>query len=275
MSNSWKYDTVKNRRIFYIYKAISPSGKSYIGYTSRKLKYRIKEHLKSANNGSNSPFHNAIRKYGNNIKFEIINIYFNKKLAVKMEQIYIKKYKSLIVDNGYNIKNEEFDLTSKIFSKKSRKKISESNKKRWKKDKEKLLKIFKEKNKNNTISKKALESSILTNSKSIIDSKGCIYMSLAEAAKFSGVTESAIRIAINNGYTPNGIKFSYYNNGNFFFKIRYNNFVKCNNNGKIYKNSKEAAQDLDLKNAISINRVCRNERNSYLGYSFDYVIGVI
>lgn len=40
------------------------SGKSYIGYTSKTLKERFREHFTDAKNGSKCKFHCAIRKYG-------------------------------------------------------------------------------------------------------------------------------------------------------------------------------------------------------------------
>lgn len=47
--------------IIYMYK--SPSGKYYIGQTTRP-KFRKNEHVSRAFNGSELPFHRAIRKYG-------------------------------------------------------------------------------------------------------------------------------------------------------------------------------------------------------------------
>lgn len=47
--------------IIYMYK--SPSGKYYIGQTIRP-KFRKNEHVSRAFNGSELPFHRAIRKYG-------------------------------------------------------------------------------------------------------------------------------------------------------------------------------------------------------------------
>lgn len=40
------------------------NGKKYVGLTSQRLDKRINGHKSSANNGSQSPFHNALRKYG-------------------------------------------------------------------------------------------------------------------------------------------------------------------------------------------------------------------
>jgi hypothetical protein len=52
-----------------IYKATNiTNNKSYIGQTILpKLKYRIKKHLKSVSSGSKLHFHQALRKYGQDV----------------------------------------------------------------------------------------------------------------------------------------------------------------------------------------------------------------
>lgn len=49
--------------------------------------------------------------------------------------------------------------------------------------------------------------------------------------------------------------------------------IICLNNNKTYSTAKDAQEDLDLKNSLSINRVCRGERTSYNGYYFEYIGG--
>ncbi len=275
MSGSpWLYPKVRNKRIYQIYKATSPSGKVYIGYTSRKLKYRKRGHYRDARNDSKIPFHRALRKYKNNVKFEVIAWYYTRKLALKMEMVFIKKYDSSLKGNGYNVHNKEFNLSNVYISKQSREESSRRGVEYWKNNREDIMRRLKIANKNNKVSKKAMEKSIVTNSKAVIDSRGCIYYSLQEAADFYNVTESNIRASIVNGYSPNDIKFSYYNDGNFVFKIRYRNKILCLNNNKVYATSKIAAQELGLSNRLSINRVCRGERNHYNNYRFEYIKGV-
>ena len=56
-----------------IYKATFPSGKAYIGQTTKSLGKRKRQHVRKALSGSPFPFHAAIRKYGaENVKWEII-----------------------------------------------------------------------------------------------------------------------------------------------------------------------------------------------------------
>ena len=271
-SNKWTYTTVHNRRVYYIYKATSPSGKVYIGYTSRKLKYRIKNHIRSSIDPK-TPFHRALKKYKNHVKFEIINVYFNEKLAKKMEPVFIRKYNSLTTQNGYNVSTEVYGKGRTYYSKDYREGKSELLKLYWNDNREILINKLKIVNKTNTVSKKALDKAAKVNSKKIIDNHGIIYKSLAQAAMDNNISESFLRSCIKNGYkSKNNKRFAYYNKGNFVFKLpAVRTKIKCIDNQKIYFTASEAAKDLGLPNAPSINRVCRGERSSYKGYRFIYV----
>lgn len=84
----------------FIYRYISPSGKSYIGQTIRSLKERAgKDGVQYTNC---SIFFRAIQKYGfNNFQFEILEE-VKLELIDEREKYYIEKYNS-IQPNGYNI----------------------------------------------------------------------------------------------------------------------------------------------------------------------------
>lgn len=88
-----------------IYKATFKNGKSYIGYTSKSLNFRIKTH-KTAAYSANSQyiFHKAIRKYGfDNIEWTIIEQSDNETyLLHEAENKNIVLYKTHITENGYN-----------------------------------------------------------------------------------------------------------------------------------------------------------------------------
>lgn len=85
-----------------VYKASSPSDNVYIGITITSLKERIRIHLRSVNNGSNLPFHNAIRKYKmKNIKWEIIDTAETWEKLCELEIKYIAEFDSY--NNGYNL----------------------------------------------------------------------------------------------------------------------------------------------------------------------------
>jgi hypothetical protein len=85
-----------------LYKATSPSGKVYVGYTSYRLEDRMWQHYNKAKTGKVTPFYCALRKYGNKIKWEIINIYYTKKLIQNRETYFILKLKSNNIEHGYN-----------------------------------------------------------------------------------------------------------------------------------------------------------------------------
>lgn len=91
-----------------IYKYTSPSGKCYIGQTTRPAE-RKTEHVSQAYSGSQLAFHRAIRKYGiSNFTYEVISsVRASSKKKLKesldiLESFYIKKYKSNGI-GGYNL----------------------------------------------------------------------------------------------------------------------------------------------------------------------------
>jgi len=104
--------------------------KWYIGQTIRTLDKRKKQHLSDAGkNGSNSYFHNVIRKYGENI-FEwyvIDDTCENRDELNEMEFHYIQQYKSF-GKNGYNLTTGGGGVSGYIHPPEIRKRISESNK---------------------------------------------------------------------------------------------------------------------------------------------------
>jgi group I intron endonuclease len=82
-----------------IYKATSPSGKAYIGKTVRSLKHRKMMHYATVNS-VNTPFSNALKKYGTNIKWEILaHCRADKELRAKEIEL-IKKHDTY--NSGYN-----------------------------------------------------------------------------------------------------------------------------------------------------------------------------
>lgn len=91
--------------IIYLYK--SPSDKCYIGQTTRP-KSRKNEHISRALNGSELPFHRAIRKYGiDSFEYSVLcqitcsDIKILSEILDNLEQYYIAEYKSK-TPTGYN-----------------------------------------------------------------------------------------------------------------------------------------------------------------------------
>lgn len=86
--------------MYIIYKAQSPSGKIYIGITSRNLEVRKREHYYEAQK-TNRPFYAALNKYEDKMKWEILEKLESFEQASKKEIYYIEKFNTLH-PNGYN-----------------------------------------------------------------------------------------------------------------------------------------------------------------------------
>lgn len=107
-----------------VYKHTTPSGKVYIGITSKDVKKRW---LNGRGYRKNEHFWNAIRKYGwDNIAHEVIATNLTKEEATEAEKFYIELYRSNEPKHGYNMTMG--GETGIVFTYESRKKLSESKK---------------------------------------------------------------------------------------------------------------------------------------------------
>lgn len=80
------------------------NGKSYYGFTKKTPQQRWIEHVKSANRGSGYYFHNAIRKYGQDLfVLEIVGIYENEFEAKNLEKLLIIRDRTHDFRFGYNL----------------------------------------------------------------------------------------------------------------------------------------------------------------------------
>ena len=86
-----------------IYKVTNKeNGKVYIGQTSRELKQRMWAHYKSVRSGSETNFHNALRKYPKeSFQWEVIATTDNNDDLNQLEVQFIKEYDSF--KSGYNM----------------------------------------------------------------------------------------------------------------------------------------------------------------------------
>lgn len=88
-----------------VYCATFPSGKKYVGITSRKLKYRIREHKHDSRDGSEIIFHKAIAKYGfENLSWKVLD-YCESMEDLRNSEVYFIKELNSFIDNdgGYNL----------------------------------------------------------------------------------------------------------------------------------------------------------------------------
>lgn len=122
--------------IGYIYCATClTTGKLYFGQTIRLIEKRWKGHTKEARSGSNYKFHRAIRKYGeeNFLVEEVLAVSSPTKEKLKakldfLEQHFIQKFDTF--RNGYNMTLGGEGQFGKLFSEESKRKMSESARKR-------------------------------------------------------------------------------------------------------------------------------------------------
>lgn len=115
----------KEERTYSVYKHTTPSGKTYIGITS-KASPEDRWH-KGRGYRRNGHFWNAINKYGwENIKHEIVATGLTKAEASEAEKFYIALYESHDPRHGYNLTFG--GETGIVHTYESRKKLSESKK---------------------------------------------------------------------------------------------------------------------------------------------------
>lgn len=122
--------------IGYIYCATClTTGKLYFGQTIRLVEERWERHIQESRSGSNYKFHRAIRKYGeeNFLVEEILTVSASTRESLKrkldfIEIRLIRKFDTF--RNGYNMTLGGEGQFGRIFSEESRRKMSESAKKR-------------------------------------------------------------------------------------------------------------------------------------------------
>lgn len=134
----------------YIYcVACLPTGKLYFGQTIRLIEERWERHIQEAHSGSNYKFHRAIRKYGeeNFTVEEVLTVSAptKKELKAKLDYVEIRLIKKFnTFRKGYNMTLGGDGQFGRIFSEESRRKMSESAKKRctdkFRKEKSMLMK---------------------------------------------------------------------------------------------------------------------------------------
>lgn len=127
MDNRWSQLSMKENEEYKwsVYKHTSPSGKIYIGITSRDPKlrwgygYKYKEQ---------TYFYRAIKKYGwNNIQHEVLYSNLTRGQAITLEQGLIHYYRSNNNKFGYNITSGGEGLTGMKLSEETKAKISKAH----------------------------------------------------------------------------------------------------------------------------------------------------
>lgn len=87
-----------------VYCATSPSGKRYIGMTTKYLEERIMEHAKQARIRNTTVFHRALNKHGPfDFIWEILAFCKTLEEALKVEKLFIHMYRTQDRELGYNL----------------------------------------------------------------------------------------------------------------------------------------------------------------------------
>jgi len=84
-----------------IYKISFPNGKMYIGLTCASLRSRKMEHLSRAKKGSSLPVHNALRKYGESVVWEVLETVSDYEQGKVLEIKHIANFNA--IEKGYNL----------------------------------------------------------------------------------------------------------------------------------------------------------------------------
>ena len=217
--------------IYQIYNPIN--NKRYVG-SSINIERRFKQHISDlkANRHHNQHLQNAWNKYGDQLKFEVLE-YCEPEYLIETEQYYVDYYNSADRKYGYNI-DKYVSHFGHHLSDETRKKISEKAKGR-KLSKEAIEKMRlamtgkKKPKQSQTMKKKYSEGYYL---KAIFDDGSISYYpSLREASRHNNIDKGAIIYAFKfkNGYIK---KISC-----TFYKISKDEFVNMNNYEKDSKTS--------------------------------------
>lgn len=110
-----------------VYVATFPNGKQYVGITTYILAYRRTAHYSRAKKGSKFAIHNAIRKYGQDVKWEVLKICFSYEEAKESEIEFIKDLNTL-APNGYNLTTGGDGTAGHTLSLEQRQRLSDAHK---------------------------------------------------------------------------------------------------------------------------------------------------
>lgn len=120
----------RKRKLHYLYLLTFLNGKKYVG-VSENVITRIRTHFSNAHRGSNLAVHQAIRKYSGRLSITIVAVGY-KNYIYLMEQKFISFLNTTHPKHGYNMSlgGETSPVAGIGHSEATRKKMSESQKKR-------------------------------------------------------------------------------------------------------------------------------------------------
>ena len=83
-----------------VYRATCPEGRSYIGITRKTLEYRRRQHMRASVAGSSCKFHDALRLWGDQMEWAVLDTASSIQELRDKERDYIARFDSYAY--GYN-----------------------------------------------------------------------------------------------------------------------------------------------------------------------------
>ena len=241
-----------------IYKATNIiNNKVYIGQTIHPLSVRKSQHERSHEYGYKTAFSNAIRKYGKeNFKWEVIYETDSIKDLNEKESYYIEYYKSLVTENGYNLKGgggNDF-LTQEVKNKIGEAQLGEKNH------------MFGKTGELNPTSKKVIN--ITTN---------MIFGSASEAARYDKANFSHV-CAVCRGLrgSTKGNVYRYLDKDDRIIEPENAAYVKAKkvkniDTGEIFENATIAEFHYQGYKSGNLSKSCKGKNKTFAGFRWKYI----
>ena len=241
-----------------IYKATNIiNNKVYIGQTIHPLSVRKSQHERSHEYGYKTAFSNAIRKYGKeNFIWEVIYETNSIEDLNEKESYYIKYYKSLVTENGYNLKGgggNDF-LTQEVKNKIGESQLGEKNH------------MFGKTGELNPTSKKVIN--ITTN---------MIFGSASEAARYDKANFSHV-CAVCRGLrgSTKGNVYRYLDKEDRIIEPENAAYVKAKkvknmDTGEIFENATIAEFYYQGYKSGNLSKACKGKNKTFAGFRWEYI----
>ena len=241
-----------------IYKATNIiNNKVYIGQTIHTLNVRKAQHERSHEYGYKTAFSNAIRKYGKeNFIWEVIYETNSIEDLNEKESYYIKYYKSLVTENGYNLKGgggNDF-LTQEVKNKIGESQLGEKNH------------MFGKTGELNPTSKKVIN--ITTN---------MIFGSASEAARYDKANFSHV-CAVCRGLrgSTKGNVYRYLDKEDRIIEPENAAYVKEKkvknmDTGEIFENATIAEFYYQGYKSGNLSKACKGKNKTFAGFRWEYI----
>ena len=233
------------------------NNKIYIEQTVNTLEARKSQHERSYKYGKRTAFSNAIHKYGKeNFEWKVIYVAKSINELNEKETYFIEKYKSLITQNGYNLKRggENDFLTQEVKDKISKAQLGEKNH------------MFGKIGALNPTAKKVIN--ITT---------GKIFGSACEAARFDNTNFSHV-CAVCRGErgSTQGNVYRYLDDKNNIIEPKNSAKVKAKkvknlDTGEEFENATKAEYYYQGYKSGNLSKACTGKNKTFAGYRWEYI----